>query len=168
MSVLLDEFFNYKNQLIKDMLTNPKIVKLVSDDLVAHKNPSQLVYKQIFPYEYVPEIVDSGKTFICCDVDIDNVVSKTFLTPTLYIWVFTHKTMLRLPDGGVRTDKLCSEIAKTINGSRFYGLGELDLCAASHFAPISDFQGRALVFQTKDFNRVSPNRKSVPANRKSG
>lgn len=166
--MLLGEFFEYKNQLIGDMLTNPEIVKLVSDDISLVETPERLVYKQIFPFEYVPELVDNGKTFICCDVDIGSVTSKTFLEPVLYIWVFAHKSKLELPNGGVRTDQLCAEIAKTINGSRFYGLGELELRAAPRFTPIADYQGRELVFQARDFNRISPNKKSVPTNRKRG
>jgi len=63
---------------------------------------------------------------VCFDVDIQRSYNKTFYKPVLYIWVFAHRSNLRLPDGGgVRTDKLCSEICKKINGSRYYGLGQL-------------------------------------------
>lgn len=162
----LDEFFNYKNQLMNDLLTNDRIVRLMSDDCETISEPGSLVYSQIFPYEYVPEPVVHGQTFICCDVDIQRTANKTFLVPTLYIWVFTHKSRLRLPEGGVRTDMLCSEIARTINGSRYYGLGELELYSTRRFAPISDYQGKVLTFQAKDFNRLSPSGRSVPSNRR--
>lgn len=68
--------------------------------------------------------------------------------------------------GGIRTDKLCCEIAKAVNGSRYYGLGELDLYAVKRFAPITDYQGKVLTFQAKDFNRTLPTGKPVPSNRK--
>lgn len=164
----LDEFFDYKNQLIDDMLTNETVVKLLSDDAGTMCDPKELMYSQVFPYEYVPDVVEHGQTFICCEVDIRSVQSKTFLTPEIYIWVFTHKSKVRLPEGGVRTDKLASEITKTINGSRMYGLGELELYSVKRFAPIADYQGRILTFQAKDFNRLSPTGKKIPANRKSG
>lgn len=108
----LDEFFNYKNQLINDLMTSEQIVRLLNDSEEVRCDPEQLVYSQVFPYEYVPDTVAHGQTFICCDVDIQRVESKTFLRPTLYIWVFTHKSKMRLPEGGVRVDKLCAEIAK--------------------------------------------------------
>ena len=82
--------------------------------------------------------------------------------------MFTHKSKIRLPEGGVRTDKLCSEIAKAINGSRFYGLGELDLYSVKRFAPITDYQGKVMMFQATDFNRFSPSGKPIPSNRKTG
>lgn len=164
----LDEFFDYKNRLMEDLLTSKQIVKLLSDDCKTIHKPDSLVYSQVFPYEYVPETVAHGHTFICCEVEIQRTSSKTFLTPALYVWVFTHKSKMRLPEGGIRTDKLCSEIAKTINGSRFYGLGELDLYSVKRFAPITDYQGKVMMFQAKDFNRFSPTGKPVPSNRKTG
>ena len=164
----LDEFFDYKNRLMDDLLTSKRIITLLSDDCKTIRSPESLVYSQVFPYEYIPETVTHGHTFICCEVEIQRVSSKTYLTPTLYVWVFTHKSKIRLPEGGVRTDKLCSEIAKAINGSRFYGLGELDLYSVKRFAPITDYQGKVMMFQATDFNRFSPSGKPIPSNRKTG
>ena len=112
---------------MEDLLTSESIVRLLDDD-ISMDDAGKLAYKNVFPCEYVPETVQDGKTFICFDVDIQQSVNKTYLLPTLYVWVFTHRSKLRLPNGGgVRTDKMCSEICKAINGSRKYGLGELDL-----------------------------------------
>lgn len=165
----LDEFFYYKNQLMSDLLTNKQIVKLLSGDGKSMAEPDELMYSQVFPYEYVPETIESARTYICSEVDIQRAPTKTFLYPTMYIWVFSHKSLLRLPDcGGLRIDMLCSEIAKTINGSRYYGLGELDLDSTRRFAPISDYQGKVMTFKAEDFNRFSPSGRSVPSNRRFG
>lgn len=164
----LDEFFDYKNQLMNDLLTNEKIVKLLSDDGEKIANPEELMYTQVFPYEYVPETVEHGQTFICSDVDITRSLNKTYLLPTMYIWVFTHKSKMRLPGGGVRVDMLSAEIARAINGSRYYGLGELNFYSSKRFAPIVDYQGKVLTFDAKDFNRLAPTGKPIPANRKRG
>lgn len=163
----LSEFFDYKNKLMEDLLTNPEIVKLL-DAKIEFKDAGDLAYKHVFPYEYVPDTVEEAKTFICFDVDVQESINKTFLLPTLYIWVFSHKSKLRLREGGVQTDKLVSEIAKAINGSHFYGLGELDLYSVKRFAPVTDYQGKVMTFHAKDFNRLSPNNKPVPSNRKKG
>ena len=163
----LDEMFDYKNQLMEDLLTNKDIVSLI-DDSVELKNAKKLVYKQVFPYEYIPTTIEEGKTFICCDVDIQKAVNKTYLLPTLYVWVFTHKSKLRLPEGGVRTDKLVSKIAGAINGSRYYGLGELDFYSAKRYAPMTDFQGKVMTFTATDFNRLHNPNNPIPSNRKKG
>ena len=163
----LDDFFDYKNQLMEDLLTTESIVRLLNDD-ISLENAHKLAYKQVFPYEYVPETVEEAKTFICFDVDVQESISKTFLSPTLYIWIFSHKTRLRLVEGGVQTDKLASEIAKKINGSRVYGLGELNLYSVRRFAPVTDYQGKVMTFHMTEWNRPSPSNKTIPANRKTG
>lgn len=162
----LEEFYDYKNRLMMDILTNEKIVDLIKDESCPVKKPEEYVYTQVFPYEYIPETLEQGSTYICCDVDIQRSLNKTFLTPVIYIWIFSHRSKLRLPGGGLRPDTIAAEIAKTINGSRYYGLGELELYSAKRFAPITDYQGKVLMFQTTDFNRKHPTGMPVPANRK--
>lgn len=163
----LSEFFNYKNKLMEDLLTNEEIVNLV-DETVGLDGAKRLAYTSVFPYEYIPDTVEEAKTFICFDVDVQESMNKTFLRPTLYIWVFSHKSKLRLLEGGVQTDKLVSKIAEAINGSHNYGLGELELYSVKRFAPVTDYQGKVMTFHTKEFNRPSPNHKPIPSNRKLG
>ena len=163
----LEDFFDYKNKLMESLLTNKNIVALIDDSISLDKAPS-LAYNYVFPCEYVPDTVGHGDTYICFDVDIQSVPNKTFLSPILYIWVFTHKSKLRLPEGGVRTDKLCSEICKEVNGSREFGLGELNLYAVKRFAPMTDFQGKVMSFSAKEFNRQYDPKKYTPTNRKHG
>ncbi len=162
----LSDLYDYKNKLMEDLLTNEKIVELLNEELPFSEARS-LAYKQVFPAEYIPETVHDGSTFICFDVDVQSADSKTFLTPILYVWVFAHRSRLRLPNGGgVRTDALCSEICKAINGSREYGLGELNLYAVKRFAPMTDYNGKVMTFIMKEFNRQYNPNKYTPTNRK--
>lgn len=163
--MLLDEFFDYKNELMKTLCSNEQVVRLVTDSGKAPVPNYDLAYKQIYPYEFVPETVDDAKTFICFDVDIAEVEDKTFYLPVVYVWILTHKSKMRLIEGGIRTDQLAVEINKELNGSRYFGLGELDLYSVGRFSPITDYQGRVLTYSAKDFNRISPS-KRPPANRK--
>lgn len=163
--MFLDEFFDYKNEVMKTLCSNPEIVRLITDSSNAPVPNYNLAYNQIYPFEYIPETVDEGQTFICFDVDIAEVIDKTYYVPVLYLWLFTHKSKLRLNEGGVRVDNLAVEVNKELNGSRYFGLGELDLHSVGRFSPIKDYQGRVLTYYAKDFNRLSPS-KRPPANRK--
>lgn len=125
-----------------------------------------LAYTQVFPYEYLPETVQGGNTYICFDVDITSVSNKTYLTCVLYVWVFSHRSRLRLPGGGVRPDRICSEICKDINGSRYYGLGELELYSVKRFSPMTDYQGKLMTFHAAEINRTYDGKKDTPNNRK--
>ena len=166
----LEECFDYKNQLMYDILTNETIVKLINDQYDL-KSAKELVYKQVFPYEYIPETVYNGQTFVTFDVEVQNssMSTKTFYKPTLYIWVFSHMSNLRMPNGGgVRTDKICSEICKVINGSRYYGLGEMNLYSVRRYAPMTDYNGKQMTFTMNEFMKVYDGKRKVPSNRKAG
>jgi len=163
----LNEFYDYKNTLMGDIITNQTIVELI-DESKTQQTAYQLAYTNIFPYEYIPDTVEHGETFICFDVDIQKAMNKTFYQPTIYIWVFTHKSLLRIPEGGIRPDRITEELAKMLNGSRMYGLGELDLYSVRRFAPMTDYQGKVMTFYAEDFNRPHPSDKVIPANRKRG
>lgn len=160
----LNELFNYKNQLMQDLCMNPEIVYRVTANPDADVPNHDLPYSQIYPFEFVPETVSEGKTIICFDVDIVRAPSKTTYTPVLYIYVFTHKSLLRAPDGGVLIDSISVAIDKMLNGNRFYGLGELELNSVTRFVPIADYYGRVLTYKAKDFNRVS-GKQETPSDR---
>lgn len=160
----LDELFDYKNRLMKEICTNEDIVHLVTNKADSAVPNMTLPYSQVFPYEFVPETVDNGQTFICFDVDISYVYNKTMCAPVLYIWVFTHKDNLRLPEGGVRIDKIAVKLDEMLNGSRFYGLGTLDLSSVERFVPITDYLGRVLTYSAAEWNRYGT--KMLPINRK--
>ena len=70
-----------------------------------------------------------------------------------------------MEEGGIRTDQLAVEINKELSGSRYFGLGELELYSVGRFAPITDFQGRVMAYAATDFNRPGISKKP-PANRK--
>ena len=44
----LKDFYDYKNQLMEDLLTNEKIVGLL-DDTISIEDAYKLAYKQVFP-----------------------------------------------------------------------------------------------------------------------
>lgn len=163
----LAEFFDYKNLLMKELCCDKDIVYLLTGNEDARVPNHGLPYTQIFPYQHVPDTVSEAKSFICFDVDIVDVPNRTYYLPAIYVWVFTHKDMMRADDGRIIIDQLAVEINQILNGSRLYGLGELALKNVRRFTPIDDYQGRVLTFTTTDFNRQSGS-KQRPANRKIG
>lgn len=184
----LEEFTDYKNQLVGDLLQNEELVRLMDDKYELHEgyDPRRLWvgyqserpendHPQIFPYEYLPDTVEYGRTYLCFDVDISRMSSrreapsnKMMYSPVLYIWLFTHKSLLWLPGGGVRTDRIVQEIARTVNGSHYYGAGSLELYSVQRFAPTMDYLGKVMTFDAKDWNHVHPDGRAWPSNRRTG
>lgn len=164
----LQEFFDYKNQIMEDMLTSERIVKLINENTPMDEAGS-LMYTQVFPYEYLPDTIEDSRTLVCVDVDIQGTdYGKIFLQPVLYVWTLVHRSKMRLPEGGVRSDALCSEICKKINGSMMYGMGQLDLYSVKRFAPMTDYNGKMMVFHAREWSKQYNPDKYIPANRKMG
>lgn len=162
----LHEFYNYKNELMKDICSNPTIVKLLTENNNPDVPNHVLPYTQVYPYEFVPETVSEARSFICFDVDIMKAPNKTYYYPVLYIWPFTHKSKFRTKDGKVLIDELSSVLDDMLNGSRYFGLGDLKLHSVQRFVPIADYLGRVLTYYATDFNRPTINTRSVPSVRK--
>ena len=170
-NVSFEVFYNYKNQFLNDILTDDEIVSLIDEDFdLENGDRKSLVYSKVFPLEYVPETVEDAATYIMCDVDISKPYNSQYIEVTLYVWVLMHKSLLLLPDGGgVRIDKIVSKIIDDINGSRYYGLGELDLYSTRRISSvIADYQGRQITFKATDTGRFYDPDKPTPKNRRRG
>lgn len=166
----LEETFDYKNQLMEHICTNEAVVKLITKNEHPALPNHNLAYTQVFPCEWVPDTIADSKTYICFDVDIASVPNKTYYLPVMYVWVFTHKSNLRMDKefgGGLTVDRTVVEIDKMLNGNRFYGLGDLKLSALKRFTPITGYHGKVIVYSARDFNRPS-GRIYSPSNRKEG
>lgn len=167
----LSEFFDYKNTLFRHICTNENLVHLINESKTL-ETAEELCYTQIFPYEYIPETIEHGHTYICCDVDIavssvrQNKAMRLFYKPVIYIWVLVHKSKLRLPEGGVRYDAICAEIANSINESLEYGIKGLQLTSVKRFATLTDYQGKVLTFTAEDVNWAYNPDRPIPQNRK--
>ena len=64
----------------------------------------------------------------------------------------------------MRIDKIAVKLDEMLNGSRFYGLGTLDLSSVERFVPITDYLGRVLTYSAAEWNRYGT--KMLPINRK--
>lgn len=162
----LKDFFDYKNQLMRDLLTDPEMVDLIEPGTTV-ENAKKLAYTQVYPFEFVPETIQSGKTYVLFDCDLQASPGSLVAYPILYVWTLAHESMLRLPDGkGVRTDAICNRLCELIDGSLYYGLGKMELYSVRRFAPVTGYNGKQVTFHLKEFKRVYDGKKRVPANRK--
>lgn len=163
----LEELYDYKNRLMKDICSDADVIQLVTGNANAAVPNRKMPYTQVFPYEYIPDTVDDGKTYICFDVDVTGTPNDTTYSLVLYVWVLMHKSAMHPKTGGCAIDNIIIAINKLLNGSRYYGLGELKLEHVRRFKPALDYHGRALTYSTRDFN-MRPIKQNLPSNRKEG
>lgn len=106
-----------KEQLLKDILQDEVIVKLLANKTDVTLPAKALRYKQVFPWMKVPKVAEEARTFITFDVTRLPPITGATRLYQLDIWVLVHDSMmvvdkqaadsLGLEDlRGVRTDLL--------------------------------------------------------------
>ena len=72
----LEELSKYKIEIMKSLCLDEKIQRLIL--LTPPNNGKEMMYKNIFPYSFVPDTVTKAGTFICFDLEIKRVQNRTF------------------------------------------------------------------------------------------
>ena len=153
-NTIISEFLNSQS-IIDILLPNPDIQYEIDDQLLGNE---QLGLKGLmFPFEYIPDIIDTKSTFICTEI-IAQIKNTNVCNMTVYVYAFTHKSNMRYKRSGAigtRIDILVSDIDKLLNGNSNFGIGKLNLERVDIYIPEKDFYGRRLMYSVPEFNRQS-------------
>lgn len=149
----LDKFTEYQDKIVKKLIDSQEIVDLLLNQTNSEIPNSDLIDDQIHIYEYVPEVDDTAKSYICIDGDIDADISINEIPIQLYI--FTHKSLMidRNKFRGTRVNNLVNEIDKLLNDSDGFGIGKIKLESVDRFFPAKDYRGKIMTYTIKDFNQ---------------
>lgn len=148
----LEELSKYKIEIMKSLCLDEKIQRLILL-LPSQNNGKEMMYKNIFPYSFIPDTVTKASTFICFDLEVKRVQNRTFKDIDVMFWIFTHQTLMRTNDG-IRIDLLANEVDNIFNGNKNFGLGTMELKLVTLMSPAKDYHGKTLVYRSVDFNRV--------------
>ena len=148
----LDELSKYKIEIMKRLCLSKEIQSLILFS-ESENQGKEMMYKNIFPYAFIPDTVTDASTFICFDLEIQRVQNRTFKDINMLFWIFTHQSLMRT-ENGIRTDIISNEVDKILNGNKNFGLGTSELKKVLRINPAKDYHGRSLIYKTVDFNRV--------------
>lgn len=156
MAYLID-LTNYKNRVMEILLSDKKIVSLITnkdisdDDLPA----KELAYSRVYPYDFIPDTATEQCMYICFDVDVIGTPTEYTSEVALYVYFICHKEYLRIPGVGIRTDLTAGRIDELINGQLGWGFDRIELQKCTRFNPGVDFEGRVLKYTGRVRNRVN-------------
>lgn len=154
-----------KEQLLKDILQDKAIVKLLANKTDVTLPAKALRYKQVFPWMKVPKVAEEARTFITFDVTRLPPITGATRLYQLDIWVLVHDSMMvidkQVADSlgledlrGVRTDLLENCIDALINGSDQYTFDRLESGESEPINVTDDFKGRHFYYRFRGWNRV--------------
>jgi hypothetical protein len=154
------------NQDVVDlMLPNPITgydvdTQLLGSNTIKNSDGSIIFEGQLFPYYYTDGTNQKARTFVLVDDKIPRGSYKeTFKDIVIFIYVFTHKSLVTLVGkekakykqkgykGSCRTDVLSTAIDNILNKSKIFGLKELKIDNVDIFKPsTNDYYGRVLTY----------------------
>lgn len=145
-----------KNRIIKEFIKDKEIIQAINSSKIT--SPEKLVGTHIFNYHQNPNTIDTVETFITVQVHIPQSLyeSKTFVYPTIEIWIISHERHMivdnieKVTDN--RNDYLSKLIDDRLNGKSGFGIGELKLISNIEGSYQQDYLYRKMIFKGTDLN----------------
>lgn len=126
----LSEISTYKNTILTKLIQNDNIVKAVGNvnsdfmDTASISNPRELLFKNIYPFLYVPDAEEEQKCYITMKFKFKRSGSY-YKVGNIRFYVFAHQDILKTDYPWLRTDYILNEIETLFNETRELGIGEL-------------------------------------------
>lgn len=146
-----------KNKIIKEFIKDKEIVAAINSTDVT--SPEKLKGTHIFDYHQNPHTINTVETFITVQVHIPQPFSfedKTFVKPTLEIWIISHEQHMTVDNVPKvtenRNDYLSRLIDNKLNGKSGFGIGKLNLIVNTEGSYQQDYVFRKMVFECLDLN----------------
>lgn len=140
----------YKQTAISAIVNNRNIVEAIDKNYLG--NGDGLIYRNIFPYVYVPDTEEEAKCYILVTVDMPKVWndnSYLFQQVLVCFYILCHQKLMKTDYGGTRIDYIADNLEEIFNQSTDFGFGEMELIANTEQVPDPNHRMRVLQFQTK-------------------
>lgn len=152
------ELGQYKQKILFKLLESQDICKAVYYqvenflDLDDIYDPTELIYKNIYPHSFIPDIDDEVNTYLTIHFKKFRSINNSFKSGFIYISVFAHKSLFKTAYGTTRIDFLLNKIDERLNGMRGIGLGELEFFEMDEFTVNNQYSGAYLSYKPVDFD----------------
>lgn len=145
-----------KEAVIRTLCNDEQLFAAIDPDRAQCSTGKDLLWHYLFPYHKKPDPLTTAPTFLGVTTHLkgkDN--SKSFVTATLDIYVYTHREHLQWEEGGAsatRPDIIAALLNEKFNGSLAYGGLEKLLLVECTEEAVEDYICRRLQFKTADAN----------------
>lgn len=151
---------SYKRKLMSSITASPALISLIDDSYVVNgecvnvdDEENGLIYKQIFPYYYIPEIQSRELSYVMIKIDGLGVTDNIYTSAEVFVCAAAHQNMMQV-NGSVdtRIDLMGEVIEELFNGREDFGFGKMTLVSSTETDINSVVKGRVLKFVVEDFN----------------
>lgn len=154
---------DFEEEILKTLLTNEDIVALLVNQSGHQMPATDLRYKYVLPYEYIPDTSLETATYITFDSEVESVENHQVKTVLVYIYAFCHQSLMNvdaasaakmgIKERGPRKKILGAKIDEAINGLvNTDWIGRVELLETKVFTPAKEYYGDCLTYRLHDFN----------------
>lgn len=148
---------SYKRKLVSSLVNSPQLIELLNSDYVIDgecEEADSLIYKQIFPYYYIPEKQEEEKAYVILKVNAPYRVDKMYKKVTVYVMVISHRNIMEVKNaGGTRIDLMGESIESIFDGRDDFGFGEMVMTSTNEVHINDSYEAREMVFTVDEFNQ---------------
>jgi len=154
----LQELSGYKYTIINRLLDSEELCKALfynDTDFLSKKcltDPSELVYRNIYPYRFIPDVKDTKSTYITISFRKFQLVNNSFKKGLIYLNIFTHRDLFQTDYGCTRIDYLLNKTDELFNQQRGIGIGKLEYEDMDELVVNEKYQGAYICYRPVDFN----------------
>lgn len=154
------ELSTYKNTILSKLITNDGLVRAIYHNesnfldasLPPITTPSSLIYKNIFPYAYIPEAQDEQKTYITVMFNNFQLDKAFYKVGNIGFYVFTHFSLMPTDYNVLRTDYILNQIDTLFNKTNDLGIGKLQFARMGDIKPSRVHFGSFIEYKDFSFN----------------
>jgi len=146
------EIPQFKRKIMKYLISDKDLVWLVDSNA---EYPDDLIYRNLFPYNRIPETEQEVMTYITVMVDIPTIYNKNDMlrNVTLRIRIYSHADIMQVKGrDGDRIDEISARIDELLNESMDFGIGYVKLSSNTEHVLDSRHHYREMLFKTDSLN----------------
>lgn len=152
------ELSTYKNNIMMNIISSTNLIKAIyntDDDFINQSFPigfdaTNLVYTQLFPYQYIIGVATEAKTFVTMRFGDFKYVNNVFKSGILTFYILAHHSLMS-SDYGLRTDYILNQIDLIFNKHSDVGLFNLELYSGGDFIANENYYGMSVSYKFYDF-----------------
>ena len=141
-----------KRAAIERIVCDRDLIFLIDPDFA--ESGDALIYQNIYPYLYVPQVEEKAKAYVTMGVDIPGLYDKNVLVKRVQVTLYAicHQDLMKTEFGAARTDCMAARLTALFNGSGGPWLGDLRLVSDTERRLDTVHTYRILDFETADEN----------------
>lgn len=148
------EISDYKRKIMKKLIDDETIFELINYDGSA-EYPDDMLYKNIFPYNRIPETEQEESVYVCVMIDIPTIYARNNIARNVNIRlrVYSHERLMQVKgQSGDRIDLVSARIDELLNEKFDFGIGFVSLGSNTEHVLDSRHFYREMIFKTESLN----------------